>query len=141
MPGLTTLQQSKAVVSLKIKTLMKLIVSLILMSLLSFAACLYFPWWSIAIVSFIVSALIPQRPGISFITGFAALFFLWGILAFWISHNNQHILAHRVSLLILKTDNPYLLILATALTGALIAGFASLAGSYLKKRNAEPASL
>ena len=112
---------------------MKLIISLILTALLSFAACLYLPWWSIAIVAFIVAALIPQKPGKAFLTGFLALFFLWGGLSFWISNNNEHLLAHKISLLILKMDSPYLLILATALIGGLVAGFAALCGAYLRK--------
>ena len=112
---------------------MKFFISLILTILLSFAACLFFPWWSIAIAAFVVAALIPQKPGKAFLTGFIALFLLWGGLSFWISNNNDHILAHKVSQLILKMDNPVLLILATALIGALVAGFAALAGSYLRK--------
>jgi hypothetical protein len=112
---------------------MKFLISLILTILLSFAACLFLPWWSIAIVAFVVAALIPQKPFKSFITGFIALFLLWGGLSFWLSSNNDHILAHKVSQLILKMDNPYLLIFATALIGALVAGFAALAGSYLHK--------
>ena len=112
---------------------MKFFISLILTILLSFAACLFFPWWSIAIAAFVVAALIPQKPGKAFLTGFIALFLLWGGLSFWISNNNDHILAHKVSQLILKMDNPYLLIFATALIGALVAGFAALAGSYLRK--------
>ncbi len=112
---------------------MKFFISLILTILLSFAACLFFPWWSIAIAAFVVAALMPQKPGKAFLTGFIALFLLWGGLSFWISNNNDHILAHKVSQLILKMDNPYLLIFATALIGALVAGFAALAGSYLRK--------
>ena len=115
---------------------MKFIVSLILMAVLSFATCLYLPWWSIAIAAFAVAALIPQKPGKAFLTGFTALLVLWGGLSFWISNNNDHILAHRVSQLILKMDNPTLLILATALIGAIVAGFAALAGSYLRKSKA-----
>jgi hypothetical protein len=34
--------------------------------------------------------------------------------------------------LILKTDNPFLLVFATALIGALVAGFAALAGAYTR---------
>ena len=113
---------------------MKFITSLILTALLSFGACLYLPWWSIAIAAFIVAALIPQKPGKAFLAAFLALLLLWGGLSFWISDNNNHLLAHRVSQLILKMDNPYLLILATALIGALVAGFAALTGSYLRKR-------
>lgn len=112
---------------------MKFFISLILTILLSFAACLFLPWWSIAIASFVVAALIPQKPFKSFLTAFIALFLLWGGLSFWISNNNDHLLAHKVSQLILKMDNPYLLILATAFVGGLVAGFAALAGSYLRK--------
>ena len=114
---------------------MKFIISIIITALLSFAACLYFPWWSIAIVAFIISVLIPQRPGLSFLTGFTALFLLWAALSFWISNTNHHILAHKVSLIILKVDNPFLLIFATAFIGAIVAGFAAMSGSYLRKRN------
>jgi hypothetical protein len=115
---------------------MKFFISFILTILLSFALCLFLPWWSIAIAAFAVAALIPQRPGKAFLTGFIALLLLWGGLSFWISNNNDHILAHKVSQLILKMDNPTVLILSTALIGAIVAGFASLAGSYLRKSKA-----
>jgi hypothetical protein len=111
---------------------MKFFISFIVTVLLSFAACLFLPWWSISIAAFIVAALIPQKPGKAFITAFAALFLLWGGLSFWMSNNNGHILAHKVSQLILKIDNPIALVLATALIGALVAGFGALAGSYLR---------
>lgn len=114
---------------------MKFIVSLLLTALLSFAMCLYLPWWSIAIVSFLVAVLIPQKSLKAFFSAFLSLFILWGTLSFYISSNNDHLLAHKISLIILKTDNPYLLMLVTALIGALIAGFAALAGSYLRKNN------
>lgn len=112
---------------------MKFLSSFILTALLSFAACLYLPWWSIAIVAFIVAALIPQHPGKAFITAFLALLLLWGGLSFWISNNNEHLLAHKMSILILQMDNPYVLILATAIIGALVAGFAALSGSFLRR--------
>ena len=115
---------------------MRFFVSIILVAVLSFAACLIFPWWSIAIVSFIIAIVIPQRPGISFITAFAGLFILWGALSFFISHNNAHLLAHKISLIILKIDSPYLLILATAITGAIVAGLSSLTGSFLYSKKA-----
>ena len=112
---------------------MKLIVSIILIMLLSFTACLYFAWWSVAIVAFVVTAIIPQKALMSFISGFFSLFILWGTLSFWISNSNGHIFAHKVSLVILKVNNPYLLMLASALIGALVAGSAALAGSHLRK--------
>ena len=112
---------------------MKFITAILLTALLSFAACLFLPWWSIAIAAFIVAALIPQHPGKAFVTAFLSLLLLWGGLSYWISSNNDHLLAHKVSLLILKMDNPYLLILATAIVGALVAGLGALSGSLLRK--------
>ncbi len=112
---------------------MKFFISIILIALLSLAACLYLPWWSIAIVAFIVAAAIPQKPFKAFLAGFTALFLLWGVLSFYISSSNDHLLAHKVSLLILKTDSPYLLITATALIGAVVAGLAALSGSFVRK--------
>lgn len=112
---------------------MKFLTALILSALLAVAACLYLPWWSIAIVTFIVAVAIPLKPFKSFLAGFLALFTTWGLLAWYISNNNEHLLAHKVSLLIIQTDSPYLLILITALIGGLVAGFAALSGSYLRK--------
>ena len=113
---------------------MKFIISVVLIALLSLVACLYLPWWSIAIVAFIVAALIPQRPAWSFLAGFAGLFLLWSILAMYLSSKNDHILAHKISLLVLNTNSALMLVLCTALIGALVAGFAALAGSYTRRR-------
>jgi hypothetical protein len=112
---------------------MKFIISIILIALLSLAVCLYLPWWSIAIVAFIVAAAIPQKPGKAFLSGFIALFLLWGALAWFISSNNDHLLAHKVSVIILKNDSPGLLIIVTALIGALVAGLAALSGSFVRR--------
>jgi len=113
---------------------MKFIVSLFLIALLSFAACLYLPWWSIAIVAFVVTAIIMQHPGRAFLCGFIALFLLWALISLWLSSNNDHLLAHKMSLVILQTDSPALLILVTGLIGGITAGLGALAGSLLRKR-------
>ena len=113
---------------------MKFLTSIVLIALLSVAACLYLPWWSIAVVAFIVTVAIPQKPLASFLSGFIALFLLWGTLCWYISSNNNHLLAHKVSVLMLQMDSPYVLILATALIGALVAGFAALSGSFMRKK-------
>lgn len=111
---------------------MKFFISLIVTALLSFVLCLYLPWWSIAIAAFSVAALIPQKPAKSFWCGFLALFLLWGGLSLWLSINNEHILAKKISMLILKMDSPYMMVLITAIIGALVAGLAALTGSYAR---------
>ena len=111
---------------------MKFFVSLFLIATLSFAACLFLPWWVIAIAGLIVTALIPQTPLHSFFAGFLALFFLWGGMSFFISTLNDHLLAHKISMLFIKIDNPILIIILTAFIGGLVAGLGSLTGSYIR---------
>ncbi len=112
---------------------MKFIISLILIALLSFAICLYLPWWSIAIVSFTVPLVIWQKAYLDFIAGFIALLLLWGGLAWYISASNNHLLAEKIALLVVKKNNPFALITLTAVIGALVGGFAALTGSLLRK--------
>jgi hypothetical protein len=112
---------------------MKFIVSILLTALLSFVAGLYLPWWSIAPAAFIVVVCIYQQPGRAFLTGFLALFLLWGILAWVIDVRNAGVLSHRLAQLLPFGGSAFLMILVTALLGALVAGFASLSASYLRK--------
>ena len=68
---------------------MKFIISLLLTALLSFAAGLYLPWWSIAVCAFIVSALIFQQPFKAFLAGFAGVFLLWFIFSWSIDSSTS----------------------------------------------------
>lgn len=112
---------------------MKFIVSVILTALLGFTAGLYLPWWGFAIVAFLIPLIIIQRPYMAFITGFVALLLLWGGLAWWISTANDHLLAHKISVLVIKADSPFLLVGLTALTGAVVGAFSALSGSLLRR--------
>jgi hypothetical protein len=116
---------------------MKFIFAFILTALLSYAAGFYFPWWSIAVTAFVVAALIPQKPMLAFIAGFSALFLLWAVLALSIDMNNEHLLSQKISALLFKSSSHALIISVTGLVGGLVAGFAALAGSYLRKTKAE----
>jgi len=80
-----------------------------------------------------VAFAIPQKAGIAFLTGFIALFFLWAGLSFWISAANNHLLAHKISLLFIKADNPILLIAITGLIGGLVGGFGGLTGRLSRR--------
>lgn len=111
--------------------IVKFVIAVILTGLLSFVGGLFLPWWCMALAALIVNLLIVQSPSLSFLSGFTALFLLWGGLAWYTSNANDHLLAGKVSVLVLKTSSPMLLILMTALTGALVAGLAALTGSYL----------
>lgn len=113
---------------------MKFFLSLVLTALLAFFAGLYFPWWSIAIASFLFALVIHQSPGKAFLSAFCALFLLWGTLALWIDIKNQGLLSKKVATLFHLSGSSILLILVTALIGALVAGFAAMSASYLTSK-------
>lgn len=112
---------------------MKFLIATLLTALLSFATALFFPWWIIAVVAFIVAAAIPQKPLLAFLSAAIALFLLWGIQSFIIDSNNNHILAAKVAELITHKSSAILIILITALVGALVAGFAAATGSLMRE--------
>jgi len=113
--------------------LMKFFISLFSIAVLSFVVGLYAPWWSIALVAFIVSLCISQKPGSSFLSGFAGIFLLWLILALLINAANSNILANRIGGMLGIGPRPVLLAFITALAGGMVAGFAALTASYLRK--------
>src|SRR5687768_10211416 len=111
---------------------MKFVISLFLTALLSFAAGLYLPWWSIALCAFIVSVLILQQPVKAFLAGFSGVFLLWLIFSWSIDSANDQILSHKIAQIFPLGGVSFLLILVTALVGGLVGGFAALTGSYLR---------
>lgn len=110
---------------------MKFSASLILSAALAFSLGLFLPWWSIAIAGFLTGFFIPQHKVLSFISAFLGVFILWGAMAFYISNSNDHILARKIAILVIKKDNPLLLILLSALIGGLTTGLSSLTARLL----------
>lgn len=111
---------------------MKFIVSAIITASLAYGFGLFFPWWTVVLAGVLSGFFIPQHWGLSFLSAFTGVFFLWGLMALFISLTNDHILAKRIALLVIKNDSPYLIILITALIGGLTSGLsASTARSLL----------
>ena len=111
---------------------MRFILATLLTATLSFIAGLYTPWWSIAIIAFLVALLVKQRYGLAFLSGFAGIFLLWGLLAFWIDIKNNHVLSRKMADVFQLGGSSVLLIIVTALVGALVGGFAAMSGSSLR---------
>ena len=113
--------------------MLKYLLSIIVTALLAFVFGIYMPWWGIAIAAFLVSAAIPQKPSFSFLSGFLGVFLLWEVLAWWIDNKNNGILSQKVASLFKLGNSSVLLIVITSIIGALVAGFAAVAGSYLRR--------
>ena len=115
---------------------MKFFVALILTALLAFAESLFFPWWTIAIASFIVAVFIHQKPFKAFLSGFLGLFLLWGGYSFYVDIKNEHILSQKIAFILPLEGSSILLILVTAFIGGLVGGLAALTGSFTKREAA-----
>jgi hypothetical protein len=113
---------------------MKAFPRFILIVVLSYLGGLFLSWWTVALAAFIVAVLIPLPPMRSFLNGFIAVFLLWLALAFFMDVRNDHIIANRMSEVVLKVRNPILIGVVSALIGGIIAGLGGLSGSYLRYR-------
>src|ERR1700761_281347 len=113
--------------------LIKFLANTALIALLSFVGGLYCPNWIIAPAAFVVTLLVPLRPLHAFMSGFLALFLLWGGLALAADLGNGSILGSKISALLMLGGSPYLVVIVTALIGALVGGGGSLTASFLRK--------
>jgi len=111
---------------------MKFFLSILIIGVLSFIVGLFAPWWSIAVIAFIVILLVPARPLNAFLSGFLGIFLMWLVVASFINTANNSILANRIGGLLGIGENPVLLIFITSLVGGLVGGFAALSASYLR---------
>ena len=111
---------------------MKFIASVLLTSLLAFAAGLYLPWWSIAIAAYLVSLAIPQRALLAFLSGFLGIFLHWLVVALLRSSENQGILGKKVAAMFFLGESIPALLLIGALIGGLVGGFSALSAAYLR---------
>lgn len=111
---------------------MKFLTATILTTILSFISGLFLPWWGIAIVAFLIAAIIHQKAGKAFLAGLLGVFLLWAGLAWWIDMKNNSVLSHKIAGILPLGGNSILLILVTGLVGGLVGGFAAMTGSSLR---------
>jgi hypothetical protein len=104
------------------------LISIVCVAFLTYTLGLFLPWWSVAIAGFLTGVLIEQKRILAFLSALIGSFLVWSVISFLISINNDHILASKISLIILKNNSPELLVLVTGMIGGLTAGFSSLTG-------------
>src|ERR1700704_3938367 len=113
--------------------MLKYILSILVTSLMAFVSGIYLPWWGIAIAAFLVSAAIPQKPALSFLSGFLGVFLLWEVLAWWIDNKNNGILSQKIASILPLNGSSVFLIVITSVIGGLVAGVAALSGTYMRR--------
>ena len=104
----------------------------ILILVLSSAAQLDLPWWSLAVVTFGVGLALAPTGKVGFWAGFAGTALSWLLPAAWLSYQNQGLLAHRVAQLLPLGGSAGALVLLTGTVAGLVGGLAGLAGVWLR---------
>lgn len=126
---------------------MRLLLRFLLIFLLSWLAQSFLPFWSAAIVAFVVGLLLSQKrkrrlygkdtpPARAFLVGFLALFLLWGVKAFLLDHENGSLLSLDIFTLIFQSEEAlpypsYFMVGLSALFGGLMGGFSAMTGNLL----------
>lgn len=110
---------------------MKFIVSLIICPILAYTLGMMLPWWSVAIAGALTGFFIPQNRFLSFLSTFLGVLIFYSGLIFFISNANNHILAQKIGLLVLKNQNEIMIIAVSGMISALVAGISALTGRSL----------
>ena len=109
--------------------MIRFILQLILVIAFSYVSQYIFPWWGVMIGSALAAILVYNKGLSSFFAGFIGLGSLWFYLAYSIDAANKSLLSNKVATLF-SLETGFQMVLVTALLGAIIGGFSSLAGNY-----------
>ena len=112
---------------------MKFLLSVILIALLSAGAELFLPWWSVAVVSFLVAVFMRPGSGRAFMAGFMGVSVFWLVAAIMRDAANEHILSGKMAVLF-HLPNYAVFIAVTVLIGGLVGGLGAWAGAVIRPK-------
>ena len=109
---------------------MRFTLFIVLTVIFSAISTLFLPWWMIAVVPFLISLLMKQKGGKSFLGGFIAIAAFWFAAALMKDAPNNHLLSQRMAVLFHLSDYG-LLMCIVAVLGGLVGGLAAWSGSLI----------
>ena len=112
---------------------MRFLLSVILIAIFSALAEFILPWWSVAIVAFLISLFVVQKSDKAFLMGFLGVGLCWLTAALLHDIANDHILSARMAVLF-KLPNYSMFIGVTVFLGGLIGGLAAWAGALMRPK-------
>jgi hypothetical protein len=99
---------------------------------LGFAAQSFLPWWSIAVVAFLVGVWQSESALKSFTYGTAAVTLLWLIYAGYQNQQNGGLISEAVGKMLGGVSGTNLLI-GTGLIGGIVGGIAAMTGTFFRQ--------
>ena len=104
----------------------------LLIAFFSFLLQLFLPWWSMAIVSFVISFLLGKKSLHVFFAAFFACGMVWLLMAFYTHFTKGDLMTNRIAEL-LFLHGSLMLYIGSFFIAAIVGGFAGLTGFYLKE--------
>ena len=104
----------------------------ILILVLASAVQLDLPWWSLAVVAFVVAMALAPSGKVGFWASFVGAALSWLVPAAWLAYQNDGLLVHRVAQLLPLGGSPVALVLVASVIAGLAGGLAGLAGVWLR---------
>ena len=108
-------------------------IQLLLIAILGLLAQLILPWWSLALVAFLVCLWRSQSASQAFLYGFLGVALVWLGYALLIYLRTGGDFTGRMGELLFKVNNAALPMLATALLGGLVGGLSGLSGFFIRQ--------
>lgn len=108
-------------------------IQIVLIAILSLLSQLILPWWSLAVVAFLVCFWRSPSAGRAFLYGFAGVALIWLSYALLIHLRTDGIFTARMSSLLFKTNNAVIPILVTGVLGGLVGGLSGLSGFFFQQ--------
>ncbi|MCF2445891.1 hypothetical protein L0657_18160 [Dyadobacter sp. CY345] len=93
---------------------------------------LFMPWWTIALIPFLVMIWRAKSGFHSFITGFLAIAFLWFSYGLYSHLSTDGIMSNRIAE-IFSLPNGVLLLIVTTIVGGIVGGLSGLSGYFVRK--------
>lgn len=111
---------------------MKLIFRTLLLGFVIYFLPSFLPWWSIAVVAFVIGVGIPGPGANAFISGFLGGGIAWLLLAWQLDTAANAVLSEKIVGLFPFSDATYLIIIA-GLIGAITTALSTLCGTSLRQ--------
>lgn len=111
---------------------MKFLLKVVLIAGLSYISALILPWWIVVVCAFLLNTLIGSGALNSFLSGFLGIGLLWMIAAWVIFSGSEGDLVTRLAPQF-KANEGVVLVVYTALLGALVGGLGGLSGCYFRR--------
>ena len=93
---------------------------------------LFAPWWTIALVPFLIILWRPLTPLHAFATGFLAIALLWFFYGLYLHISTEGAMSNRIAE-IFSLPNGILLLVVTTIVGGIIGGLSGLSGYFVRK--------